>query len=172
VRGLADRLGWYVGEGISCSFSKEFFLLCNATSALFVGCFQLTFSPHCLLAVIDIAGKPQFLIRTHTKQNREEDARVQDFSEIYLLERNEETSIAALQKCVQNGVQKNDSMYIHETNTDSAKLVLEYIKGRATQIAGQFEPGSIVWAKSSNIWWPARVSVIFPFLFCFGRLCM
>ena len=136
----------------------------DATSALFVGCFQLTFSPHCLLAVIDIAGKPQFFIRTHTKQMREEDARVQDFSEIYLLERNEEASVAALQNCVQNGVKQKGSICIHESNIDSAKSVLEWIKGRTThisnRIAGPFVPGSIVWAESGNLWWPARVSLI------------
>jgi len=176
TRGLTDRLGWYVGEGNSCSLSKAFCLACNNTSALFIRCSQLTLSLRCLLAVIDIAGNPQFYVQTYTMKKRHdkqrvEHARVQDFSEIYLLERDEETSIAALQKCVQNGVEKNDSIYIHKTNIDSAKLVLEFIKGRTAQIAGRFKPGSIVWAKSGNIWWPARVSVIVFFCIFFSRAC-
>lgn len=129
---------------------------------------QLTISPHYLLPVREHDGKQQFFIRTHTgEKKREEDAKVQDFREVYLLEHKEETSIVALQSCMQNGVNQNDSICIHETNIDSAKSMLEWIKGRTTQncnrIAGPFVPGSIVWAKSGNIWWPARVSLSFLF---------
>ena len=141
---------------------------CNGISVLFVMCYQLTVSPHCILPVREHDGKQQLFIRTHTKKKREEDARVQDFREIYLLEYKEETSIVALQSCVQKGANQNDSICIHETNIDSANSMLEWIKGRTTQnpnrIAGPFVPGSIVWAKSGNIWWPARVSQVFFFL--------
>ena len=116
-----------------------------------------------LLPVIDLLPKQQFFIRTNTKKWGEEDARVQDFSEIYLLERNEKRSIAALENCVQKGMQ-NNSICLHKQNFDSAVSVLDWIKGGKPQnpdrIAVGFEPGTIVWARFDNRWWPARVSAI------------
>ena len=119
----------------------------------------------------DVSPKHQLAIRTVTKTNQEEDAPTQDFSKIYLLERNHPKSIAVLEKCLTNR-ERDGFISLHEDNVDSAKLVLDWIKdGKQLDsdriLADQFMPGTIVWAKFQDTWWPARVSAIFAFSWLF-----
>ena len=101
-------------------------------------------------------------IRTET-EDREEDTRVHDFEEIYLLKRGEPSSIKALEY----GLQQAGCEYeLHRTNKISGTKVLHWIRdGKCT--VGEFAPWDIVWATypaSSQRWWPARVKFISFFL--------
>jgi len=119
----------------------------------------------------DVFPKHQLAIRTVTKTGIEEDAPIQDFSRIYLLERDQPKSIAVLEQCLTNR-KRHGCISLHEDNVDSAKLVLDWIKdGKLLYfdriLADQFVPGTIVWAKFQDTWWPARVSAIFAFSLLF-----
>ena len=106
------------------------------------------------MPVTNKAEEKQFYIRTTNstkkingkwgKKRWEKDGRAIDFSEIYLLKRHEEASIEALQNCVQNDVNTNNSICIHETNTEFAKLALEYISERRRTEPGSSETTKVV----------------------------
>jgi hypothetical protein len=73
---------------------------------------------------VNVEGQDGFYIRTETDENGQQDTKVKDFSQIYLLKQGEHWSIRALH----NGLQANSKYALHETNTNHAKRVLSWIK--------------------------------------------
>lgn len=80
---------------------------------------------------------------------------------MYLLDRNEDKTITTLQDVVQN---QSRYVRLHEDNKNYAAFVLQELKDGELQnpdkFAGEYKPGTIVWAKNGKLLHPARVNQI------------
>ena len=109
-----------------------------------------------LVAVVDTHDE-QLSIRTVTDTQGAQDARIWQWSEVYLLNEGDSESIKALEHVIQG---RYPHVQIHAAGTEEANKVLDNLRHCVRPSAkseGGIGPGSVVWTTYNNRWWPARV---------------